>query len=161
MNEFRRSLVDRSGIDPGLSADAAFVVTHQASAGFLLAGLSRTYPELRERSRTEGPTPELDAEALDAAGTLATVLQSLRSRPDLLAALEHTEGGHPPPMTVLDQLFHSFVLLTAGATAEEREAALTAEELAELIQTRKVREWLAWLEVEGMFAPAEEPSDTE
>ncbi len=60
MNELRRSLVDRSGLDPELSADAAFIVTHQASAGFLLAGLSRTYPELLERYQSEGPTAELD-----------------------------------------------------------------------------------------------------
>ncbi len=71
--------------------------------------------------------------------------------------MEHAEGGHPPPLTVLDQLFHSFVLLTAGATADEREAALTPEELDVLMQTRRVREWLAWLEAEALFEPPAEP----
>jgi hypothetical protein len=161
MNEFRRSLVSESGLGPELSGDVAFLVSRQAGASLLLAGLSRTYPELLARYRAEGPTPELEAEALDSAGTLATVLQSLRSREDLLSALEQAEGMHPPPMTALDQLFHSFVLLSAGATAEEREAALRADELAGLMQTRKVREWLAWAEAEGIFGRAEEPSDSD
>jgi hypothetical protein len=158
MNAFRRSLVEHGDLESEMPRDAAFLIGHQAAAAFLLAGLARTYPELLRRLEAEGPTADLEAEALDAAGTLATVLQSLRSREDLLQAVEHGDARGavlPVPMTVLDQLFHSFVLLTEGSTEEDRLAALTANGLEQLMNTRKVRAWMDRVGAEKMYEPPE------
>ncbi len=59
-------------------------------------------------------------------------------------------------MTVLDQLFHSFVLLTEGSTEDERLGALTADELEQLMNTRRVRAWMDRMEAEEMFEPRED-----
>jgi hypothetical protein len=92
-------------------------------------------------------------------GTLATLLQSMRSREDLLQAAEHGNAPDvmaPVPMTVLDQLFHSLVLLTAGSTEDERTAALTADEFDVLMDTRRVRASMDWTGAEEMLEPPED-----
>jgi hypothetical protein len=159
MNEFRRKLVEHGDLESEMPPDAAFLIGHQTSAAFLLAGFSRTYPELLQRFAAEGPTADLEAEALDLAGTLATLLQSMRSREDLLQAAEHGNAPDvmaPVPMTVLDQLFHSLVLLTAGSTEDERTAALTADEFDVLMNTRRVRASMDWTGAEEMLEPPED-----
>ena len=161
MNEFRRRLVERGELGSEMPHDAAFLIGHHAAAAFLLAALTRTYPELLQRLEVEGPTAHLEAEALDAAGTLATVLQSLRTREDLLQGVEqgYADGAVlPVPMTVLDQLFHSLVLLTEGSTEDDRRSALTVKELEELMNTRRVRTWVDRIGAEEMFEPREDRS---
>jgi hypothetical protein len=69
------------------------------------------------------------AAALDAGGNLATILQSLRSREDLQAALAHAADYTPTPLIAVDQLLFSFTLLAAPASdsVDELDAALAPE----------------------------------
>jgi hypothetical protein len=154
VNAFRREMLRETGLGPGVTGDAAFIASRQASAGLLLVALAGAYPALLRRYRSDGPSQDLLETTCACAGDLATVLQSWRSREDLVAALEQADGALAPPLTVLDQLFHSFVLLTGGASAEELAACLTAEQLAELMASRRVREWLQWLDAERLLAPS-------
>lgn len=145
MNEFRRALLDDSNPPPELDAELAAFFKRQAGAALLLATHSELYRELLERYRREGPSEEIEEIALDAAGNLATTLQSLRSREDLLQRLEITPGSIPPPVVVLDQVLYSFLLLTGPYSEDELEAALDPEMLDDLMHAPQVEKWLAAL----------------
>ena len=112
------------------------------------------YKALYNNTRESGPTAQTKDAALDAAGNLATLLQSLRSREDLQFALARAPGHTPTPLLAVDQLFFSLTLL-AGAGAErteELDAALPPEAVDELLRSQRVRDWLHGL---GELAPGE------
>jgi hypothetical protein len=143
MSEFRRQALDDSGRPPELSPEAAFLAARQAAAAVLLQRDRELYPELLRRYHDEGPSAELSELALEAAGDLATVLQSLRSRQDLIEALEQHPQVTAPPLVLFDQLQYSYLLLTDGATEEQREGVLTPRALDELLNSKRITDWLA------------------
>jgi hypothetical protein len=143
MSEFRQRALDDSDRPLGLSPEAAFLAARQAAAAVLLQRDRELYPMLLQRYHDEGPSPELSELALEAAGDLATVLQSLRSRQDLIEALEQHPKVTAPPLVLFDQLQFSYLLLTDGATEEQREGLLTPRALAELLNSKRITDWLA------------------
>ena len=147
MTERRRELLDTSDAPPDLSPDLRFLASRQASLAALFTDHAQRYLTMYRAIRETGATADTRAQALEAAGDLATLLQSLRGREDLQVALAHAPGHVPTPLLAVDQLFFSFALL-AGATesaSEALDAALTPEGVDELIRSQRVREWLPGL----------------
>ena len=145
MSDFRRFVLDESDVPADLMPELALVYKRQGAAAVLLLRDREVYPRLLARYHDEGPSAELSEAALEAASDLATVLQSLRSRQDLIELLEQHPDVIAPPLPLLDQLQYSYLLLTDGAADEEqREALLTPEGLEELLSAPRVAKWLAW-----------------
>ncbi len=154
MNELRREMLDSSDAPAELSPDLRFLASRQASLAALMLDHAEHYKVLYRAATANGATEEIRTAALDAAGNLATVLQSLRSREDLQVALAHAPGYTPTPLIAVDQLFFSFTLL-AGAGEDaggELDAALAPEGVDELFRSQRVRDWLHEL---GELAPGE------
>jgi hypothetical protein len=151
MNELRRDLLDDSDAPAELSADLKFLASRQASLAALLLDHAEHYKTLYLAANEQGVTEEIRTAALDAAGNLATVLQSLRSREDLQTALAVAPRYTPTPLLAIDQLFYSFTLLT-GPGGEELEATLPPAGVDELFRSQRVRDWLHGL---GELAPGE------
>jgi hypothetical protein len=151
MNELRRELLDTSDAPPELSPDLQFLASREAALGALLLDHSERYKALYKAISETGPTQATKHAALQAAGNLATLLQSLRSREDLQAALAHAPGHTPTPLLAVDQLFFSFTLLTT-ANQDELDAALAPEGVDELFRSERVRDWLHGL---GQLTPGE------
>ena len=141
MNELRRELLNSSDAPPELSPDLKFLASRQAALAALTTDHAKRYKILYQAARENPNLDGIRAEALDAAGNLGVLLQSLRSREDLQVALAHAPGYVPTPLLAIDQLFFSFTLL-AGAGGEELEAALTPDQVDELFGSERVREWL-------------------
>src|SRR6185437_8647397 len=154
MNELRRELLDSSDAPAELSPDLRFLASRQASLAALMLDHAEHYKVLYAAAREGGITEEIHTAALDAAGNLGTVLQSLRSREDLQIALAHAPGYTPTPMLAVDQLFFSFTLLAGvgGDSLDQLDAALGPEGVDELFRSQRVRDWLHGL---GELAPGE------
>jgi hypothetical protein len=152
MNELRREMPDSSDAPAELSPDLKFLASRQASLAALMLDHAAHYKVLYRAARETGITEEIQAAALDAAGNLGTVLQSLRGREDLQIALAHAPGHTPTPMLAVDQLFFSFTLLAgvSGDSLDELNAALGLESVDELLRSQRVRDWLHGL---GELAP--------
>jgi hypothetical protein len=151
MNELRRSLLDDSDAPTGLSPDAVFLASRNAGAAGLLLHHSEVYRGLLERYQREGPSAEIEEMALDAAGNLATVMQSLRRREDLLTAMEYNADVAAPPMPIIDQLLFSLVLLTDPDAGEDSKACLSSEGLDELLASDVTQAWLKSMHAELVF----------
>ena len=154
MNELRREMLDSSDAPAELSPDLRFLASRQASLAALMLDHAEHYKVLYTAARASGITEEIQSAALDAAGNLGTVLQSLRSREDLQIALAHAPGYTPTPMLAVDQLFFSFTLLAGvgGDSLDQLDAALGPEGVDELFRSQRVRDWLHGL---GELAPGE------
>ena len=152
MNELRSEMPDSSDAPAELSPDLKFLASRQASLAALMLDHAAHYKVLYRAARETGITEEVQAAALDAAGNLGTVLQSLRGREDLQIALAHAPGHTPTPMLAVDQLFFSFTLLAgvSGDSLDELNAALGLESVDELLRSQRVRDWLHGL---GELAP--------
>ena len=122
MNELRRAMLDSTDGPPELSADLRFLASRQASLAALVLDHAQHYKVLYTAARETGTTEEIRTAALNAAGNLGTLLQSLRSREDLQVALAHAPGYTPTPLLAVDQLFFSFTLL-AGVGGDRIGAA--------------------------------------
>ena len=154
MNELRREMLDSSDAPAELSPDLRFLASRQASLAALMLDHAEHYKVLYTAARESGITEEIQTAALDAAGNLGTLLQSLRSREDLQIALAHAPGYTPTPMLAVDQLFFSFTLLAGvgGDSLDQLDAALGPEGVDELFRSQRVRDWLHGL---GELAPGE------
>ncbi len=155
MNELRRELLDSSDAPPELSPELRFLASRQASLAALLLDHAQRYKILYKASRENSTLAGIRAEALDAAGNLGTLLQSLRSREELQVALSQAPGHIPTPLLAADQLFFSFTLLASAAPDgldEEQAAALTPDQVDELFRSQRVRDWLHGL---GELAPGD------
>jgi hypothetical protein len=144
MNELRRELLDSSDAPAELSPDLRFLASRQASLAALMRDHAKRYKILYKATTENSSLEGIRAEALDAAGNLGVLLQSLRSREELQVALAHAPGYVPTPLLAIDQLFFSFILLAAATTdqhQEELEAALTPDQVDELLRSERVREW--------------------
>jgi hypothetical protein len=154
VNELRREMLDSSDAPPELSADLKFLASRQASLAALMLDHAAHYKVLYTAARETGTSQEIRTAALDAAGNLGTVLQALRSREELQAALAHAPGHTPTPLLAVDQLFFSLTLLAGVGEdrIEELDAALPPEGVDELFASQRVRDWLHGL---GELAPGE------
>jgi hypothetical protein len=154
MNELRREMLDSSDAPPELSPELKFLASRQAALAALLLDHAERYKLLYAAARENGTTEEIQTAALDAAGNLGTLLQSLRSREDLQAALVQAPGHTPTPLIAVDQIFFSFTLLAGvgGDGIEDLDAALPPEGVDELFRSQRVRDWLHGL---GELAPGE------
>jgi hypothetical protein len=113
-------------------------------AAALLPQAAERYKALSARLDAEGTSPELRAEALDAAGDLAVVLQSAHRHHVLYVVLDDRTDLAPLRMlTALDDLFHSLVLLTEP-TADEFivKARLTPEAVDAHLEFAELRDYL-------------------
>ncbi|MDQ6775096.1 MAG: hypothetical protein M3071_02500 [Actinomycetota bacterium] len=142
MNEFRRGLLDDRDAPPELSPNLVFMGSRNASLAALVPHHAELYRHLLARYRREGWSPDIEAIALDAAGNLATLMQSFRRREDLLIAMEVAPNIEPPPMIIIDQLLFSFVLLTKPDADDNAEGLLSEEALSELLANDAVQLWL-------------------
>jgi hypothetical protein len=142
MNELRRELLQEGDPPEELSPDLRFLASRQASLVGLLLDHVEVYRVLIERTREEGLSPELQAAALDAAGNLGTLLQSLRTREDLQAMLAHAPDFVPTPMFAIDQLLYSFVLLSAPCNEDELLACLAPGSINGLFASNHFRTWV-------------------
>jgi hypothetical protein len=144
MNELRRELLDTSDAPPDLSPDLQFLASRQAALAALFEDHADRYQALYTSARDTGPTAEIRHEALEAAGNLATLLQSLRSREDLQVALAQAPGLVPTPLLAVDQLFFSFTLLASASDtrSEQLDATLTPDAVANILRSERVQEWL-------------------
>jgi len=154
VNELRREMLDSSDAPAELSPDLRFLASRQASLAALMLDHAEHYKVLYTAARESGITEEIQTAALDAAGNLGTLLQSLRSREDLQIALAHAPGYTPTPMLAVDQLFFSFTLLAGVGrdSLDQLDAALGLEGVDELFRSQRVRDWLHGL---GELAPGE------
>jgi hypothetical protein len=144
VNELRREMLDTSDAPAQLSPDLRFLASRQASLAALMLDHAEHYKVLYRAAQASGGDREIRTAALNAAGNLATILQSLRSREDLQVALAHAPGYTPTPLLAVDQLFFSFTLLAgAGAgSVQELDAALAPEGVDDLFRSERVRDWL-------------------
>ena len=148
MTTRRRELLDTSDAPPQLSPDLQFLASRQASLAALVLDHAERYEALYATVHNTGPTAQTKHEALQAAGNLGALLQSLRSREDLQAALIQAPGFVPTPLLAVDQLFFSFTLLANASDAaggEELDAALTPDAVAEILGSERVQDWLRGL----------------
>jgi hypothetical protein len=145
VNELRRALLDEGDAPAELSPELRFLAARQAALGAVLVNHAEIYRQLLISIEAEGQTSQTEAIALDAAGTLGLLLQSLRSREEQLVALRLAPQTEAPPLVAIDQLMFSFVVLSAPADADERMLCLTAGELDELLATASVQKWLMTL----------------
>jgi hypothetical protein len=154
MSDLRRDMLDTSDAPAELSPDLKFLASRQAALAALVLDHAEHYKVLYRAAQATGGSEEIQTAALDAAGNLGTVLQSLRSREDLQVALAQAPGYTPTPLLAVDQLFFSFTLL-AGAgpdSLEQLDAALGPEGVDELFRSERVRDWLHGI---GELAPGE------
>jgi hypothetical protein len=147
---FRRSLLDESSAAPDLNPVLRFLTPRLPALAAMLTSYPDIYRRLAaERSRS-GSTPELEAEALALAGDMATVMQSLRSRPDVLEGMAQIEGLTPPPMVQADQLFCALMLMSGASGFEfSDDLLLDAEELGMLMSQPEVVDFVASIETAG------------
>jgi hypothetical protein len=146
MNEFRRGLLDDGDAPPELTPNLVFVGSRNPALAALFTHHAELYRHLLDRYRREGWSPDIEAIALDAAGNLATLMQSLRRREDVLVAMELAPNIVPPPMIIIDQLLFSFVLLTEPDEDDNEAGLLSEEALSELLANNAVQSWLADVE---------------
>jgi hypothetical protein len=152
MNELRQSLLDDSAAPAELAPELRFLAARQASMAALLIDHAELYKLLLARVRQDGLTDELQAIALDAAGNLATILQSMRSREDLLLVLAHSPHTESFPSVLIDQLVYSFTLLAAPSDEEWLASCLEPEDLDALLATNRMQAWLNGLGADKLLS---------
>lgn len=156
MNELRRALLDEGDASSELSPELRFLASREASLAGLMLDHLELYSHLMLRYRREGTSADLQAIALDAAGNLGTVMQSMRARQELVNVLAHVPGRPGVPLPLIDQLFHCFVMLSEPCTEDEELALLSPQEAQEtFLDPERVRSWLL---VFGIVPPSPEPA---
>lgn len=138
----RAMLADESGVPAGMPEEDAFLLRHLAAVAALLERHSVLYRELATRALAGEMDEEERARARDAAEQIATVGQSLLERQALVVAAQDTPLRPSVAQGVMHQLFHSFALL-AGSEDEYSGAALTHEQLDELLELPGLRSFFA------------------
>lgn len=143
MNEIRRALVSEEGVSEELPPDVRFLSAREGALIGLYVDHVELYEHLITRYHREGTSEALRAIALDAAGNLATVLQSLRSRQDLVDVLWHVPDRPGIPLFTIDQLFYCFTLLSEPVDEDDEVMLLTAAQAhAVLLDDEPMRDWL-------------------
>lgn len=131
--------------------DARFLIARQEAAAGLLLDHAELLELVHEHHVRDGPSPQLEAIAVEAAGNLATVLQPLRRRQDLLNLLIEDPDVPAVPMALIDQMLFSFVLLTGPRNEGYLAAALSPEEVGEFMNSLAIQEWMDRLDPRELF----------
>jgi hypothetical protein len=139
------------GDEYGYEPDALFLIARQEAAAGLLLDHAELLELVHEHYVRDGPSPHLEAIAVEAAGNLATVLQSLRRRQDLLNLLIEDPDVPAVPMALIDQMLFSFVLLTGPRNERYLAAALSPEEVGEFMDSLAIQEWMDRLDPRELF----------
>ncbi len=146
--ELRAALETHDAADadaPELTDEERWLLRHLAVAGTLLRSHPALFRELMEQRDAEGQSDDVRTTAHEAAEQAATVLGSVRRRPDVLLAARETPVDPTVPLALLDQLFFCFTLLS-GPDDELLESA--TESLAvppdfdALVEHLGIPEWL-------------------
>lgn len=140
-DELRRLLDEPYDPALELNENEQWLGRHHAAVAALVPDHAELYRALLARREAEGLTPDVRASALDAAGTIAAVMQSLRRRPLVVAAASEAPVSHTFPLGTLDHLFYSFTLLTSPVADDHSMAMLELDELDELVELSQP--WLA------------------
>jgi hypothetical protein len=146
VSELRRALLDLDVGVPELPDELRFLAARQAALGPLLLHHAELYRELCERIEREGSSEDTAAVALEAAGDLATLMQTLRRREDLLSVLAESPVTEALPGVLIDQLIHSFAILACPEAEDQLPAAATPIHLDRLMGSRPMRAWLKGIE---------------
>lgn len=103
------------GVDPSGPVNDAEVelLRYLAVAALVFKPTAERYKALSARFDDDGPSPGLRADALDAAGDLAAVLQAVHRRHERCGVLDDRTGLSPLAMLGgLDEVFNSLMLMT-------------------------------------------------
>jgi hypothetical protein len=147
----RQRLLAEPDLGEEFEADARFLIARQEAAAGLLLDHAELLGLARERYADDGPSPRLEAIALQAAGNLATVLQPLRRRQDLLNLLIEDPDVPAVPMALIDQMLFSFLLLTGPRNERYLTSVLPIDEIDGFMGSRAVREWMTRLDPLELF----------
>jgi hypothetical protein len=131
--------------------DARFLIARQEAAAGLLLDHAELLELVHQHYVRRGPSPHLETIAVQAAGNLATVLQPLRRRQDLLNLLIEDPDAPAVPMALIDQMLFSFVLLTGLRNERYLSAALSPEEIGEFMRSRAIQDWMDRLDPRELF----------
>ncbi|HEY1508604.1 MAG TPA: hypothetical protein VGF93_06360 [Solirubrobacteraceae bacterium] len=141
---------DAADAPGGLRPEAFSLMTRYWAIVTLLANRGELYTRLLERYRDQGPSPEIDAVAVESAVDIAAVMQSIRRERELLSAARETALDPGVANKILDDLFYSFVLLTSRD--EDEALALLDEDWLETRATEaRFAEWLGFMQFEPTF----------
>jgi hypothetical protein len=118
-------------------------ILHAITAGgAILPSIVDRYRDLATRRREHGTDDAIRAEALDAAGDLAAVLQIARSHQPELAVVNDTALKTNQLFATLDQLYDSLVTLTDPQLSDATDIGLTDEDVEALLSLPDVQEYL-------------------
>jgi hypothetical protein len=126
---------------PPLDEAEEYLLRHMLVGARLLPGAAARYRALRGRWESEGTSEALRAEALDAAGDIAAVLQGARRERERALALRATPLKPTQLLGALSQIFDSLVLLTSTDAAEAG-LSLSADQLDVLLAMKSLQVWL-------------------
>jgi len=147
----REALLADADLGDEYEPDACFLIARQEAAAGLLLDHAELLELVHEHYVRDGPSPHLETIAVQAAGNLATVLQSLRRRQDLLNLLIADPDVPAVPMALIDQMLFSFVLLAGPRNERYLTAALSPEDVGEFMRSRAVQEWMDRLDPRELF----------
>jgi len=141
IREELRAILDEE-LDPSTDLDEneQWLLRHFAAVAAILPDHAELYRALLARREAEGISSR--AVALEAAATIAALMQSLSRRRMLVVAAWETPLDPTHALGALDQLFHSLTLLTSPTKDEQSEAMFSVEELDELMTLSDVPAWL-------------------
>jgi hypothetical protein len=133
--------LERFGDLPELNDAEEHLMRHMLVGAALLPGHAERFRALRRRWDAEGPSDELRADALDAAGDLGAVLQGAAREEALAVGLADTALAPTRLLGALEQLFYSLVILTETETDDVR-VAMSSDELDDLLAMPGLEDWL-------------------
>jgi hypothetical protein len=147
----REQLLDGSDVDPELVPDARFLVARQEAAAGLLIDHAELLELVHDRYAENGPSPDLETIALEAAGNFAVVLQSLRRRQDLLNLLILDPEAPAVPVALMDQILFSFLLLSGPRNERYLKSLLSTSDVEGFMRSLAVQGWMERLDPRELF----------
>lgn len=153
-NDLRAILDEAPDPSVPIPEDEQWLLRHFAAVAAILPHYAELYPALLARRESEGSSTDLRDIALEAAGTIAIVMQSVRRRQALVLSTAESPVNPKYALATLEHLFHSYTLLTGAEEDPYMEAIVTADELDELMSLDAVDGWLREV---GAFDPAAWP----
>lgn len=137
---------------PPLNEVEEWVIRHLQVGALLLPEVAGRYRELRARRLADG-VGAVAAEALDAAGDLAAVVQGAQRQEAAVVVLGETELETSTVFGALEQILHSLLMLTSPVD-EELDFALAEDELDDLLAMPGLEDYL---DPEGAIARLRPP----
>jgi hypothetical protein len=140
VEQLGRRLAGYRGLPP-LDEAEEYLLRHMLVAARLLPGQTERYRALRRRWEAEGTSEALRADALEAAGDIAALLQGARRERGLAIELRETPLKPTQLFGAFSQILYSLVLLT-GTDPDEAGLSMTEEDLEVLLVMKSLRDWL-------------------